>query len=105
MPGTHAIHFLGFRPFNLYNRWSSKKERFTLTVKIIAVFHPASGMLLVTVGFFILIHVIPKAGKRYKDSESRTEFYSVSGGGVLVGSGRVSSCLLYPRLAWLLTMR
>jgi hypothetical protein len=34
-------------------------------------------MLLVTVGFFILIHVIPKAGKRYKDSESRTEFYSV----------------------------
>jgi len=35
------------------------------------------GGLLVALGFVILIYVIPKAGKRNRDSESRTEFYSV----------------------------
>jgi hypothetical protein len=35
------------------------------------------GGLLVVLGFVILIYVIPKAGKRNRDSESRTEFYSV----------------------------
>jgi hypothetical protein len=36
-----------------------------------------TGSLLVILGFLILIYVIPKAGKRNRDSESRTEFYSV----------------------------
>ena len=35
------------------------------------------GILLVIGGFVVLIYIIPKAGKKYKDSESRTEFYSV----------------------------
>ena len=37
---------------------------------------PTGGLLVIT-GFVILIYVIPKAGKRNRDSESRTEFYSV----------------------------
>jgi len=36
-----------------------------------------TGGCLVALGFLILIYIIPKAGKRNKDSESRTEFYSV----------------------------
>ena len=36
-----------------------------------------TGSLLVILGFVILIYVIPGAGKRNRDSESRTEFYSV----------------------------
>ncbi len=35
------------------------------------------GGLLVVAGFVILIYVIPKAGRRNRDSDSRTEFYSV----------------------------
>jgi hypothetical protein len=35
------------------------------------------GLSLVVVGFVILIYIIPKAGKTFRDSESRTEFYSV----------------------------
>jgi hypothetical protein len=35
------------------------------------------GAFLVIGGFVILIYVIPKAGKKYRDSQSRTEFYSV----------------------------
>lgn len=35
------------------------------------------GGLLVAIGFVILIYVIPKAGRHNRDSESRTEFYSV----------------------------
>jgi len=38
------------------------------------------GSLLVVLGFAILIYIIPKAGKKYRDSESRTEFYSVRAG-------------------------
>lgn len=34
------------------------------------------GGILVVIGFVILIYVIPKAGRRNRDSESRTEFYS-----------------------------
>jgi hypothetical protein len=36
-----------------------------------------TGGILVALGFLILIYVIPKAGKRNRDSESRTEFHSV----------------------------
>ena len=35
------------------------------------------GALLVALGFVGLIYLIPKAGRRNRDSESRTEFYSV----------------------------
>lgn len=35
------------------------------------------GLSLVVVGFVILIYIIPQAGKTFRDSESRTEFYSV----------------------------
>ena len=48
-----------------------------MNVKILLCSTLPIGILLVVVGFVVLIYVIPKAGKKYKDSESRTEFYSV----------------------------
>lgn len=48
-----------------------------MNVKILLCSALPVGILLVIGGFFVLIYVIPKAGKKYKDSESRTEFYSV----------------------------
>lgn len=36
-----------------------------------------TGGILVALGFLILIYLIPKAGRRNRDSESRTEFHSV----------------------------
>ena len=48
-----------------------------MNVKILLCSALPVGVLLVVAGFIILIYVIPKAGKKYKDSESRTEFYSV----------------------------
>jgi hypothetical protein len=35
------------------------------------------GTLLIVTGFVILIYLIPQAGKKHRDSECRTEFYSV----------------------------
>jgi len=49
----------------------------TLNVKILLWCTLPTGGLLVAFGFLILIYVIPKAGKRNRDSESRTEFHSV----------------------------
>lgn len=48
-----------------------------MNVKILLWSTLPIGIVLVSAGFVILISVIPKAGKKYKDSESRTEFYSV----------------------------
>lgn len=53
------------------------KGELSLNVKILLCSALPIGILLVVGGFFVLIYVIPKAGKKYKDSESRTEFYSV----------------------------
>jgi hypothetical protein len=49
----------------------------SLSVKILLGSALPIGILLVIGGFFTLINIIPKAGKKHKDSESRTEFYSV----------------------------
>jgi hypothetical protein len=46
-------------------------------VKILLCSALPIGILLVVGGFVVLINVIPKAGKKHRDSESRTEFYSV----------------------------
>ncbi len=48
-----------------------------MNVKILLCSALPIGILLVVGGFVVLIYIIPKVGKKYKDSESRTEFYSV----------------------------
>lgn len=48
-----------------------------MNVKILLCSALPIGILLVVGGFVVLINVIPKAGKKHRDSESRTEFYSV----------------------------
>jgi hypothetical protein len=53
------------------------KGAFPLNVKILLCSALPIGILLVVGGFVVLIYVIPKVGMKYKDSESRTEFYSV----------------------------